>query len=264
MQNTLKQIIITFFAVLHKADRANRFCTALLTATIAGTIMTAPCNPFNATHVQAAPPELIDAAGNTYTIWSEMTDYLDYGPTIYHSENTNALFNLDYEPVNGIAYVGPFSPNLSIYSALSNEEVTILEGYLHENYPEIRLQRKEEPTTYGEIELELIYDQDLTIEEQLMIAQDIKANTGLITAALSTTEAYTLYVPYISGDLNNNGTVDTVDAIIALQEYNTVSVMGGDSALTFNQFRAADLDGDGSITAMDAQEILKTYNTNMQ
>ncbi|MBE6846985.1 MAG: trypsin-like serine protease [Ruminococcus sp.] len=33
--------------------KANRFCTALLTATIAGTIMTAPCNPFNATHANA-------------------------------------------------------------------------------------------------------------------------------------------------------------------------------------------------------------------
>lgn len=34
--------------------KVNRFCTALLTATIAGTILTAPCNPFNATHANAA------------------------------------------------------------------------------------------------------------------------------------------------------------------------------------------------------------------
>lgn len=117
-----------------------------------------------------------------------------------------------------------------------------------------------------------------TLEEALALCEKLEARediafawlAGTVTGDLPASDIqYITIAPLtqtaiVTGDVNQNGTVDTVDAIIALQEYNTVSVMGGDSALTFNQSRAADLDGDGSITAMDAQEILKTYNTNMQ
>lgn len=63
----------------------------------------------------------------------------------------------------------------------------------------------------------------------------------------------------VPGDVDRSGTVDTVDAIMALQEYTAVSVMGGSAALTFTQNRSADMDGDSTVTTMDALEILRYY-----
>lgn len=62
-----------------------------------------------------------------------------------------------------------------------------------------------------------------------------------------------------NGDADRSSSVDTIDCIITLQEYNQVAVLGETSALTPTQRIAADVDMDGSITTMDALEILSRY-----
>lgn len=61
------------------------------------------------------------------------------------------------------------------------------------------------------------------------------------------------------GDISVDGTVDTIDSIMVLQEYNKVSIIGEASDLTLLQSLSADVDMDGSITTTDALEILKRY-----
>ena len=66
-----------------------------------------------------------------------------------------------------------------------------------------------------------------------------------------------------SGDATLDGTVDSTDALIALQEYVQVSVMEEAATLSYTQNLAADVDGDGVISAEDALAILSLYVSSM-
>lgn len=57
-----------------------------------------------------------------------------------------------------------------------------------------------------------------------------------------------------SGDVNNDGSVDLVDALCILQYYNSVKV------LTDNEKTAADVDRNGTVDLVDALRIMKFYN----
>lgn len=57
-----------------------------------------------------------------------------------------------------------------------------------------------------------------------------------------------------SGDVNNDGNVDLVDALCILQYYNSVKV------LTDNEKTAADVDRNGTVDLVDALRIMKFYN----
>lgn len=60
------------------------------------------------------------------------------------------------------------------------------------------------------------------------------------------------------GDIDNNGTVDTIDAKLALQEYaNTIL---GFNILTVEERMRADVMNDGAIDSSDAILILRYYN----
>lgn len=57
-----------------------------------------------------------------------------------------------------------------------------------------------------------------------------------------------------SGDVNNDGNIDLVDALCILQYYNSVKV------LTDNEKTAADVDRNGTVDLVDALRIMKYYN----
>ncbi len=60
------------------------------------------------------------------------------------------------------------------------------------------------------------------------------------------------------GDINNDGTINTSDAMLALQEYaNTIL---GSNALTAEERMRADVTNDGAIDSSDAILILQYYN----
>ena len=64
---------------------------------------------------------------------------------------------------------------------------------------------------------------------------------------------------YLLGDIDDNGTIDAIDASLALTEYASVST-GKGSTLTDNQFKAADVNNDKIIDAIDASNILTYYS----
>lgn len=60
------------------------------------------------------------------------------------------------------------------------------------------------------------------------------------------------------GDIDNNGTIDTTDAKLALQEY--AHTMMGSNALSEEERMRADVTGDGVVDSADAILILRYYN----
>lgn len=65
---------------------------------------------------------------------------------------------------------------------------------------------------------------------------------------------------YLRGDANHNGVIDSVDAILALQQYNSAVLMGeGDILDPFGVF-AIDVDQNGVLETVDAVGILQFYN----
>ncbi|HQM00550.1 MAG TPA: dockerin type I domain-containing protein [Ruminococcus flavefaciens] len=62
----------------------------------------------------------------------------------------------------------------------------------------------------------------------------------------------------IIGDVNENGTIDGIDASIIITEYARLSV-GEDLSLTGRQFKAADVNSDGVLSAVDASAVLSYY-----
>ena len=63
---------------------------------------------------------------------------------------------------------------------------------------------------------------------------------------------------YLLGDVNNNGTIDAVDASTVLAYYAMIST-NQDGGFDENQKAAADVDRDGKINAVDASNILSYY-----
>lgn len=66
---------------------------------------------------------------------------------------------------------------------------------------------------------------------------------------------------YLRGDVNNSGTVDVVDAQLALSAY-TKLFTGKPSGLTDAEYRAANVNLDGGLSVDDAQLILQYYAKN--
>lgn len=66
-------------------------------------------------------------------------------------------------------------------------------------------------------------------------------------------------VPYLKGDVNEDGTVDINDAFLALSAYSAISA-GKEMPLKDAAFLAADTDEDGEVTLDDAFRILSYYS----
>ena len=67
-------------------------------------------------------------------------------------------------------------------------------------------------------------------------------------------------LPYVRGDLDHSGTVDTKDSNLVLRHYNYVYIVEAESPLDALAMLAGDVDGDGEIGLRDAAAILRYYN----
>ena len=88
-----------------------------------------------------------------------------------------------------------------------------------------------------------------------------KVTTTTTTLSNATTTSTTTTLPsveYKLGDVNNNGTIDAVDASTVLAYYAMIST-NKDGGFDNNQKAAADVDHDGKINAVDASNILSYY-----
>ena len=63
---------------------------------------------------------------------------------------------------------------------------------------------------------------------------------------------------YLTGDVNRDMKVDSVDSSLVLRHYSLVSV-GSTGCIEEANQPMADLDGDGKITSADATQIMKIY-----
>lgn len=66
--------------------------------------------------------------------------------------------------------------------------------------------------------------------------------------------------PVMTGDVNQDGFVDSDDAVLVLRDY-VNTMLGAESFLDENQIVAADVDGDGFVDSDDASLILTYYAT---
>ena len=66
-----------------------------------------------------------------------------------------------------------------------------------------------------------------------------------------------LEVPELWGDINRDGSVDGIDALLVLKEYNSVDIMEEGSTLKPEEAKIADVDLNGKIEPMDGTWILK-------
>lgn len=114
--------------------------------------------------------------------------------------------------------------------------------------------------------------ESLSLEEASALCETLEAREeiavawleGTVTGELPPTDITRMVIEpltetAVSGDVNEDGSVDSADAILALEEYTMVSILEQPSALNDTQQRAADMDEDGIITTADAIAILTLY-----
>ena len=85
--------------------------------------------------------------------------------------------------------------------------------------------------------------------------------TAVTETTAVTTAAETQPPAPLRGDADSSGTVDVIDAQLALAAYAEL-MAGNPSGLSDTAFRAADVDLDGELSAPDAQYILLYYTEN--
>lgn len=136
---------------------------------------------------------------------------------------------------------------------VSDEDVLALTDYITEIYPGASL-TKESGDTYV-----LDYNCDVTFEEQLQLAIDIKRDFGLYCEHGYCEDIIgTLY----RGDINNDGTINAVDASMILTYYAEVQT-GGSAQRTSGENMSisllGDFNNDGVVNAVDASAVLTYY-----
>lgn len=102
-------------------------------------------------------------------------------------------------------------------------------------------------------------------ETTLVTTETSTAATNTTTASTNTTTLTTVTTPTmpepLRGDIDGNGSVDVIDAQIALKAY--VELMADNpSGLSEMAFHAADVDRSGDLSVTDAQYILQYYTLN--
>lgn len=117
------------------------------------------------------------------------------------------------------------------------------------------------------------------ITEELMVpananlkSANLKLEAGVYYLRVSTpqkstftTEDYTLSVDalqYTLGDVDENGIIDAMDAIVVLKDY-SATLLGAATTLTENQQLAANINEDDAINVNDAVLILRYYAKSM-
>ena len=98
----------------------------------------------------------------------------------------------------------------------------------------------------------------LKINVQPVTTSSVTTTTTSITTTATITTTISQPVEYKLGDVNNNGTIDAVDASTVLAYYAMIST-NKDGGFDENQKAAADVDHDGKINAVDASNILSYY-----
>ena len=95
---------------------------------------------------------------------------------------------------------------------------------------------------------------------------------GLVTAVGEGTAEITVETPNgkftckvtvgqrLWGDVDNSGTVDGIDALLVLKQYNCVEILDEDGILTPEEEKVADVDLNGKIEPMDGTWMLKYYS----
>ena len=116
---------------------------------------------------------------------------------------------------------------------------------------------KEKAVTVTEANLKsvTVNGEEVTLDEnnQLILKPQKGTQTIVVTdwAGNVSAEITVRVTAYAKGDMDNNGRIDAVDALIVLK----TSV--GKHAANDDEKQAADVNGDGKINAVDALEILK-------
>mgnify|MGYP001635848285 CR=1 FL=1 len=183
----------------------------------------------------------------------EVSEYLD-GVVVYKSVDP-----LEYGYY--FAYASNY-PTSVIFSTLNfapyvyhvtDEEVSALTDYISEIYPGATLTKES-----GDAYL-LDYNCDVTFEEQLQLAVDIKRDFGLLCEhgycedILGTLDR---------GDTNNDGTINAVDASLILTYYAEVQTGGSSQRASADEMSMSllgDYNNDGVVNAVDASAVLTFY-----
>ena len=98
-----------------------------------------------------------------------------------------------------------------------------------------------------------------TVEGNILTIEDVtKEVTYIYNCGNGKAEIFRLFVTLATGDVNNDGTIDSSDATLVLSDYAVIAT-GGTSTFTDEQIKAADVNKDKKCDSIDASLILAYY-----
>ncbi len=162
----------------------------------------------------------------------------------------DVLKNTTLTLTNGDQYVIPIDTSDLIFSS-NNKEVAVVSN----NGTITAIGTGEAIISVIDVESNVV---QLKINVQPVTTSSVTTTTTSITTTTTITTTISQPVEYKLGDVNNNGTIDAVDASTVLAYYAMIST-NKDGGFDNNQKVAADVDHDGKINAVDASNILSYY-----
>ena len=162
----------------------------------------------------------------------------------------DVLKNTTLTLTNGDQYVIPIDTSDLIFSS-NNKKVAVVSN----NGTITAIGTGEAIISVIDVESNVV---QLKINVQPVTTSSVTTTTTSITTTATITTTISQPVEYKLGDVNNNGTIDAVDASTVLAYYAMIST-NKDGGFDENQKAAADVDHDGKINAVDASNILSYY-----
>ena len=220
-------------------------------------------------------PESFYLGEDRYEVSDWLNEYMGYPDTIQGEERLMYIKSgTDYDYVElgfnkQSSNFSRFYPDLCLgkYIRVKNENVSMVEEYLKENYPNLTFTDNGPMTTPGQEEnnwVSISFPNEMSWKEQLNISLKIKKDIG-IRSECAYTDNNLIADIHFAGDVDNDNLLTADDASYVLEYYAKAQT---DKLGEYEESRASELalygdyDGDGIVDANDASYILGVYSKN--
>ncbi len=193
--------------------------------------------------------------------------FVNEGGVVYTADLTkivlypagNTSFFLDLPDTVTVIGEGAFQQSVYIRNVMAPQSIYHVEDYAFYNCPNFE-------------KIELTYYLESIGEHAFLECPSFIMRAFTNTCAVEYCEEHG--IPFVAigeklvtdeplrGDVSQNGTVDSDDAVLALKAY-TAAMLQGEAVLTEDQTALADVNEDGTVDSDDAVSILKYYTASM-